>query len=397
MVNVPPLVDGIFQYDDDDGLKTLWHTRATPKDIERIIVEHGKYFGDTTINGKPVRRSWWEAQVHLYGLKCPGYSSSWNIANMVKALSNALKSPGGLQVSPEVQEVELRSKRRYPEYKKRYIEDEPKRLAAQKERERINAALQHASKPTASKPAIQETRTPVPVVAAEPKEDGEPMETDTSDDASSDDDSSDDDSSVQGPIDKTDTETSLAARDEQLRTMIKLHDQLLKDEGPGKNIAGTWHLDCPHLTLKYCKDKVHQHQKIIWNIHSEVDDNYPSFGWIKFDMIVVEGVIRVQALEFPNKCEGKKLPFTWRGRKTADWELLCNDDVNLGYVIFPSMHECWGSFSVFGQTWPFMGKKVDKMIPSKSLLALREEYKHYLDCLKRKGFNRASFVNPGFY
>lgn len=291
--------------------------------------------------------------------------------NMSKALNSALQQPGGLQVPDSVKRIEERLKNEYPIHKNCHI-------AAAKERERIKAATDNASKkPELSKPAIPETRPPpVPVaeVESESDSDGESMDTDTSDN----------ESSVEAPINRF--QMSYTARDEQLRTMIKLHDQHLKEEGPGNDVSGTWHLDCPSLTLKYCAHKARQHQKIVWNIHSEVDKvNRPSISWIKFDMIVVEGVIRIEALEFRKEYEGKKLPFTWRGRKTWDSRLLCDDVVNSGYVIFPSMHECWGVFSALGQEWLFTGKKVDRIVPSKSIYALRREYNNFLDCLRGKG------------
>jgi hypothetical protein len=164
--------------------------------------------------------------------------------------------------------------------------------------------------------------------------------------------------------------------------MNKLHDQLLEIDGPGMDIAGLWHLDCPGITLKYCTDKIHENQKIIWNIHRQHDTE--DYRWVKFDQIIIEGVIRIE-LKFSEDWLGEKLFFTWRGRDTVDSEIQFDDERNSGYVIFSSMHECWGVISALGEGWTFTGKKVDKMLPSKSQNALNKEYLNYERCFLGKG------------
>lgn len=89
-------------------------------------------------------------------------------------------------------------------------------------------------------------------------------------------------------------------------------------------------------------------------------------------MIALEGIIRLDD-ELDIFCLGESLNFQWRGRKTADLEPL-RDDGNRGYVVFTSMHECWGVFLGFEEVLYFTGKKVDRMIPSKSADALADEY-----------------------
>lgn len=374
----PNLVDGRFEYG-RRGFTSQLTPRAAPQVIEDIIaqqtkVNEGISKSPPLLDGEIVRKAWFTAQMLLYGISCEGYHQSWNIPAMTKALSDAFQSPGGLQVSAEVQKTEERLKKRYPDHKKRHFEREQKRLAAAKEMERVKAAAAANGRSTAtkatqtSKSEIQERRPPVPVLVAGPR-DVESMETDNSDD----------ESSVEGNDDIAPWQN---ARDGQVRTMNKLHDQLLADHGPGKNISGTWHLDCPMLTSKFCREKVDEPRKIIWNIPSSANDGNADGILIKFDMLAVEGVIRTNPL--PDYL-GKRLLFEWRGRRTADLELLC-EVTNLGYVIFSSMHECWGTIKILdGAAYNFTGKKVDRILPSKSTTALNKEFEHYLDCLQGKG------------
>jgi hypothetical protein len=81
---------------------------------------------------------------------------------------------------------------------------------------------------------------------------------------------------VSESVDKYDIARHVA-RDEQLRIMNKL---LLEVDGPGLDIAGVWHLDCPGVTLKYCTDKIHENQKIVGNIHRQHEAEDWSLGQV---------------------------------------------------------------------------------------------------------------------
>jgi hypothetical protein len=49
------------------------------------------------------------------------------------------------------------------------------------------------------------------------------------------------------------------------------------------------------------------------------------------------------------------------------------------------MHECWGIIKILDVAYNFTGKKVDRILPSKSTTALNKEFENYLDCLQGKG------------
>jgi hypothetical protein len=298
------------------GILTLG--RILPGGGEKIIKE--KY-----------PKTWWEAQVRLYGLKC----SKWTVENMKQVLCHAVEA--GIEVSEEVKELEERLNKEYAE-----LEKENKSPKATDNRH-----------PTSKKTALAPQAITKTINSADAGQKPSPIL---------------DARSINNP-----------SRAKQLATINRLHSALLDSGNEGTTIFGTWQLDCPDITTEWCHNEDLKQQNIIWKIHPpQVHDSHL---WVGFKQIIVEGVLRIQwksALE-RNNWKNRKNTFTFRGRETGEGELLCDDDVNKGWIIFTSSHECHGEFECqFGEKpWSFTGKKVNAKVTGKHAYTLLKDYERY--------------------
>ena len=95
------LKHGKFEYR-GDGLTVAGHKRALSDDIKRALpvkTDKKGRSGPAKVEKHP--KSWWEAQVRLYGLKC----DKWTIGNLQAVLEAAFQSEE-LEVPSELKRLE---------------------------------------------------------------------------------------------------------------------------------------------------------------------------------------------------------------------------------------------------------------------------------------------------
>ena len=318
------------------GLTFSGHNRASPISIEYAlgIRTLGRILpgGGEKIIQEKHRKSWWEAQVRLYGLKC----SKWTINGMKEVL---MKVVDGLEVPAELQDLEARLNREYQALEKE------NRLAKQSTGTgRKNATLgDHAPK--------------INTTAANQ--------------------SSPEHSDQNKAVHDDYHAKTVFARTRQLEKMNRLHRQLLESpSGPGDDIFGTWQFDCKEVCESYCSDDIWSDSEAIWGIHR------PQAGelclWVSMDHIVVEGVLCLEWKD-PKNWKGSKLNFVWRGRETGESDIQCDDAWNNGHIIFTSPYECSGIMNCeFGdEPWEFTGKKISIKMPKKRANTLKREFRDF--------------------
>lgn len=312
------------------------HHRATPTSLEFAlgIQTLGRILpgGRKKIIVEKHPKSWWEAQVCLYGLKC----HKWTVENMKSVLFAAVKE--GIEVTPEIEEVEERLKKEYAEL--------------EKENRRSNDINTAGGTKTLSN-VLQ------PTVTGSNKRTNDTQQ-----------------EKATGFRDLM-KEKSDAARASQLANMNRLHSALLASpSGPGDTIYGTWQIDCPEITEQWCHNNDCQKREMIWKIHPPF--YCEEYIWVGFEQIVCEGVIRIDRDLLSTRWKRKKMNFTWRGRETGEMEIQCDDSMNTGYITFTSEHECQGMFGCqFGGPWAFTGKKISLKLSGKKITGLSQEFKKY--------------------
>ena len=161
--------------------------------------------------------------------------------------------------------------------------------------------------------------------------------------------------------------------------MNREHARLIASpDGAGKDIFGTWRLDCPEITEHWCHNADLKDSNIIWRIHPPVMHD-AELCQCSFKQIIVDGVMRInwKSVLERNNWRNRKNKFTFRGRGTGDGGIFCDDEWNKGWITFTSEHECYGMFETqYGdKPWSFTGKKVSLKMAGKTPYALREEYK----------------------
>ena len=226
MTQPSPLKDQTFEYN-GKGLTFNGHHRESPTSLEfalgirtlgRILPGGGK-----KIIAEKHPKSWWEAQVRLYGLKC----SKWTVENMKRVLSDSVKE--GIEVSLKIKEVEKRLSKEYAELEKE---------------NRNSNTINTTDGTKTSTNMSQSTVTGLneSTMVTQPRK-----------------------TTSFGDLMK---EKSDAARASQLANMNRLHSALLASpSGPGDTIYGTWQLDCPEITDQWCHLDETRQREIIWKIH----------------------------------------------------------------------------------------------------------------------------------
>ena len=311
----PPIVYQKFECA-GDGLSVFGHYRASPADITLALEPEFK---------EP--RSWWEAQIRLYGLKC----SKWTIDGMKKVFSQALES--GLQVSGDMDALEKKLNEEY-------------------------AKLKKESQITVNKPTNDSKGQSPDLSASENSESQDSVELNAFDESCQ-------------------TRTD-AIRARQLAKMNREHAALLTSpQGAGKNVYGTWQLDCPGIISEFCLEDEYRNSNITWVIHPPIIND--AHLWCAFKQIVVEGVIRIEwkSVIERNNWKKRKNKFYFRGITPGDGDYCCDDEWNKGWIVFDSEHECHGVFETqFGDApWEFTGKKISLKVSGKRTYSLRDEYR----------------------
>lgn len=315
---------------DGNGLTFCGHTRVSPREL---IFELGiKALDRMDRSGTDVPREhrhpklWWEAQVRLYGLKC----SKWTIDGMYEVLAKA--SIAGFEVSQEIMELEKKMEKEHEEKKNKQVKD-----TASSDDTTIEFSESTMTRRNTSPDESNNIATGVPDAV------------------------------------------SNASREVELLKRNAAHSKLLKStEGPGKDISGTWQMDCPEISKQWGDDPVFQNNHMIWKIHPPYFSQ--SHLWCSFNQMVVEGVMRIDwksPLE-QNRWRNRRYNFVYRGRDTGDYDFVCDDEWNKGWIKFTSEHECHGEFETqFGdeEPWAFTGKKISLKVTGKRPNSLEQEYK----------------------
>jgi hypothetical protein len=317
------------------GLMVAGHKRAIVAEIKRAL--SGKIV-KTTSQKKTAEKvekrakSWWEAQVRLYGLKC----DKWTIGNMQAVLEAAIQT-GTLKVPQDVQAMEKRLNEMYSK-----------------------------------------------------RDNNEKMWTDDDDDGDSEI-LTPDDSMVSGVSTQTGnraTDTSSQkkklvadARKRMIAKTDRQHSLLLSNEGGGDDVFGTWEIDCPGIHEEWPEwQNIEKGMK--WIIHPPLPSN--THSWVSFKQMVVEGVMGIEWWkdDLPEKewfnWLNVRREFRFRGLETGENDFCCMDEANMGWIVFTSEHECHGVFEVEfgGKPWEFTGKKVSLKRPGKKPAALAKEYEN---------------------
>jgi hypothetical protein len=166
------------------------------------------------------------------------------------------------------------------------------------------------------------------------------------------------------------------ALEAQIENMTVLHDHLLERGNQGIDIEGRWQMNCPDITLGWRHNEQDEHEEMFWNIHR-----------LNQMRIVVGSSSSRSSLTtfFALRWEHQ---LSWRGRETGESGLEFDDEVNSGYIVFSSSHECSGMFgSTIGGPWAFTGMKIDKAVPtSKRQKTLKKEYENYERRFYKEGF-----------
>lgn len=327
----PPLVHGKFECV-GDGLTVSGHKRASQTGLEFAlgIQKLGRILpnGREKIIVEKYPKTWWEAQVRLYGLKC----TKWTIDGMKKVLFEAVKD--GIEPSAEIKALEERLNKEYTESEKENSKSDDNVSDQMKRTMEILGLTTMAANTTAEERALMAKAFTFCVA-----------------------------------------KTTEASKAQQLAKMNREHEKLLKSaDGPGTDVFGTWQFDCPGIPEQWGQNAS---RNIIWKIHPPLV--HDAHLWCSFKQITVEGVMRIDwksALE-RNNWRNRKNNFTFRGISCGDGDFMCDDEWNKGWIKFTSEHECHGMFETqySDEPWPFTGKKIGLKATGKRSYTLAQEYK----------------------
>jgi hypothetical protein len=175
-------------------------------------------------------------------------------------------------------------------------------------------------------------------------------------------------------------------RARHIRSMTRLHDYLLTYElDGGADIRGRWLMDCPELTYGFCSNDIWRDKVVMWDIHRPQEGE--NCRWVIFEQIIFEGILCIETPKHDSWKREKKLRFTWRGQETGEPDLQFDDELNSGWIIFTSSHECKGSFgSMSGGPYEFTGKKTSPVVPGKWPKTLKKEYENYERRFEKESF-----------
>jgi hypothetical protein len=330
-----------------DGLTVSGHRRVSPDDLKSAL----GLIQDGSTEKHP--KSWWEAQVRLYGLKC----NRWTIDGMKKVLLDAVNST--IEVPAEINALEERLNNEYVASLNFENHDTDHDDTSDMEGDTEYDPMK-LTREILRLTSFGANTTP---------EDRAKMASEFKDNMN---------------------KTADALRDRQLTKMNRQHALLLaSSEGAGNDVFGTWQLDCPEIIKQWGHLEMYAKGNIIWVIHPPL--THESHLWCSFKQIVVEGVLCIDwksAIERHN-WRGRKNKFTFRGITPGDGDFCCDDEWNKGWIVFTSEHECHGEFETqFGEKpWIFTGVKISSKRNGKQQHSLSDEYKRLeRDWLKKVMF-----------
>lgn len=326
---------GKFAYS-RNGLTYDSHPRAPASEIVLATSGHKRI---SKAKRRKYRRSWWEAQVRLYGIKC----TTMTMDGMRDALKTAVRA--GLEVSGKIREMEEKMGKEYiiweQEFKEREEEEE------ERENKEFLAAQKAWRERTTKEGAEGESGRARPYgwdllkVRDSPSSSPPPKQT-------------------------------------VMEKINEMHARLLRS-GPGNDVGGTWRIDCPEIS-SWNDHSNHgtSNTDITWSIHPPQPTSTHLYA--KISQVIVVGFCRIDWDH--KKWKGKELPFTWRGRETGEDESQWRDEVNRGFITFSSSHECEGEFQCeYGGPYEFVGRKVaiDVAAGTESFGECRKEFEKFTE------------------
>lgn len=352
----------------DDGLTCNSYHRETPETIKEALNP-----SKTSVDGAPNvrRRSWWEAQCRLYGFK----PEDKTVAGFKESLARHLRHSGSLHITEDMKTTEFQLKRTYD-------------ICVKYDRSKVESgASPGIPKEPSNSVATSKSRDVVKLIGL-----NEDVNDESAEAKKAEPEAVRRERYLSLPDEyRRQIEAERAAREKkskdaleaQIENMTTLHNYLLERGDEGIDIEGSWQLNCPEITLGWCSNASLEQEEIIWNIHRPQPDE--DCRWVVFQQIIVDGVLRIE-MGTPTVF-GRKYLFVWRGRETGESGLEFDDEVNTGYIVFSSTHECSGMFGcTIGGPWAFTGMKIDKAVPSKRQKTLKKEYENYERRFYKEGF-----------
>lgn len=332
------------------GLTFSSHPRATQLEIMSALVEKLRPNVDGCITkssrgDETYSKTWWEAQVRLYGLKCSDWTESGMMKTLMDAIITKFKPPAELvtmekQMNHDYECTDWDTENQLAEF------DENTDISTEEIKEQ------------SSSNEIDLIQSIIPA-----KREGDPDEE---------------------ILDiKRSKYTSQAALkilclppvlrptpEQRLEKITRLHQIYLNSDQVDDTIFGEWHLHFLDLEEGFKRGDV-------WKIHLPVESE--SYLWVVIHQSYVEGIVQLDWNILEN-WKGKTLPFSFRGGETACYRHTSGD----GNITFTSAHECSGTFrSAWDNPWKFVGKKVSNELPEmdrkRCRRAYEREYRHPKD------------------
>jgi hypothetical protein len=338
--------------------------------LQPRLTPSGRISKRQTVDKRP--KSWWEAQVRLYGLKC----SDWTINGMRAVLTAALQE--GLEVPDDLSRLETNFNEEYR------ADDARFQARAAQARDRKWAALPSDVAKVDHDPErfLQQLRSDGGVKAlrglfhrAQFHSIAQRMglfSQSTDGVGGGYDDRilvvGKDRDEVRREINRISTGVHAQLRADEVAQQIEIdqrHRNLVK-RGDGGDIGGTWQLDMPELS------RIYQSGDVRLIIASPDDSGYV---WASFDLVILEGVVRIDWAGPRSGWKGKERKFRWKGTETGEG-VIQYEKSNGGTVTFTSASTCsgtwWGSYGTF----EFTGKKISREMPA-SVDHLEDEFESY--------------------
>ena len=332
------------------GLTFSSHPRATQLEIMTALVEKHRPTVDGRITkssqgNETYSKTWWEAQVHLYGLKCSDWTEDGMMKTLMDAIITKFKPPSDLAT------VEKQLNHDYE------CTDWDTETQSAEIDENIDISTEEIKEPS-SPNEIDLGQNIIPA-KREGDADGEILDN------------------------KRPKYTSEVAfpglwfprippsptPEQRLEKITCLHRKYLNSDQADDTIFGEWHLHFHDVEEGFRRNGN------IWKIHLPAESE--SCLWVVFHQSDVEGIIRLNWNILEN-WKGKTLPFSFNGGETATYRHTNGD----GHVTFTSTHECSGTFrTIWDNPWTFVGKKVSNELPTMDRRRCKRAYErqyHYL-------------------
>lgn len=379
MSRAPPLKHGKLECY-GNGLTFASHLRVSPSTLavqtglQPKLTPSGRISKNQTLEKRP--KSWWEAQVRLYGLKC----SKWTVEGCKEVLKTALEK--GLTVSADLQRVEERLDREYglanAEFQKQIAaEKNEKYITLTTDVQKANYDPKRFLGETVVKGGIKvlrglNSRASVHQAAEQlglfststdgpdGGYDGRILVVGRNSDE------------VWREIHRIGREVKVkqvAMRQERADETEERHQKLLKT-GDGGDVSGQWVLDMPEVTSSYADGD------ITMDI-APLDDCGNAYG--KFDLQILEGVVKFYwggPKSVRQAWRGKPRKFTWRGRETGEGVIQYDDASHQGAITFTSASECHGIWVSDYGNFEFTGVKIGTQ-SSTTVEECEDEYDTY--------------------